>query len=358
MKLLSLSLDKKILVYGSENQNRQINYSSLCDELNIIVLNVGKQKNVVANEKLRIYPTNSWHRIFHIFNVLRLGRKIIKNKNIELIIVQDPIYTGILGLILSAIYKKKLLVGIYGSDIFDPYLKLSIVKKIKKEFGLLVLNKADAIQTDGLEIFEALKKRYAKKVFLKPMVPTDIDRFRQVERKFANRLRVLYVGRMAEQKNIPMLVDVINKTTEKSPDITFMVIGDGPKRPVNPKFQYVLKANRKEMVSYFQDNDLLISTSFYEGFPRVFMEAAASGMPIITTKVSGIKYLVVEGKTGFIIPQDDTKLFVEKIMYLNENREVLKQMSENIRKFFDANLSFEVNLKRQVLVFDYLKNQK
>lgn len=356
MRILSISLDKALFVKGSESQKRQIAYSSLCEEASVLVLNTGRQNRIRVSDNLEVYPTNSLNRIFYVFDALKLGAKVIKNKDIDLIIVQDPVYTGIIGLVLSMMYRRKLLVGIFGSDIFDPYLKPSGLKRVKKAVGKLALNKANAIQTDGPEVFENLKKGYAGKIFLKPVVPADIDRFRQIEKLSDGQLKVLFVGRMVEQKNIPMLMDVIHKTKTRESNLVFTVIGDGPGKPVmDDSFEYMAKVNRDELAYLFARHDLLISTSFYEGFPKVFMEAAAAGVPIVTTKVSGIKNLIINGKTGFVVAQKDVSSFVDTILYLQKNRGILEQMSRNIREVFDNNFSFKINLNKQAEIFDYLR---
>lgn len=308
---------------------------------------------------MKVYPTNSINKITSFFGAIKRGWELIERKEHDVVVAQDPIITGSIGLILSKIFKKKLLVGIFGSDIFDPFLKLSLSKKLKKFIGIFVLNRSDAVQVDGPEIFEILKIKYPDKIFLKPMVPPDISVFREIIREQdSGPLRVLYVGRMAHQKNIPMLSRVLETCSKDNTNITFTVIGDGPeKHKLKGKFKYVQTAKREEMLEHFKNNDLLILTSFYEGFPRIFMEAAASGMPILTTRVSGIKDMVIDNETGYIIEQGDAAGLAEKILHIDRNRNVLAQMSKKIRDIFDRRLSFDVNIKTQAEIFKFLKTR-
>jgi glycosyltransferase involved in cell wall biosynthesis len=203
----------------------------------------------------------------------------------------DPFAKGWISLILAIVYKKKFLLSVYGGNIFDAHWKkLSVYNRLYSWIGRIVFRLADAIQTDGLETHDELKRRYGQKVFWKPMVPANINELLEINREIQvlkDKPHILYIGRLIEQKNIPFLVRVIDGVKELA-EVT--VVGDGPKRNLLPNnVKHHTKLERKEIVERFKEADMLVLTSYFEGFARVVMEAAAAGMPVVTTKVSGIQ---------------------------------------------------------------------
>jgi glycosyltransferase involved in cell wall biosynthesis len=75
--------------------------------------------------------------------------------------------------------------------------------------------------------------------------------------------------------------------------------------------------------------DIICLTSKNEGTPVSLIEAQASGIPIVSTNVGGIKDIVLEGKTGFLIEGDDRDKFTEKLTELIENKNKRQEMSQN-----------------------------
>lgn len=102
--------------------------------------------------------------------------------------------------------------------------------------------------------------------------------------------RILWVGRVSEEKRFELLLDL----AEARPDIAFDVVGDSNQSTAYAKIQ-IKRANsienviihgrvaHQDMPKYYQNATLLCSTSLYEGFPNVFLEAWSIGLPVITT---------------------------------------------------------------------------
>ena len=102
--------------------------------------------------------------------------------------------------------------------------------------------------------------------------------------------RILWVGRLSTQKRLEWLLDI----AEASPDYLFDVVGDA-----NTDTEYARSLKQRaasmpnvvmhgrvahnEMGPFYQDATMLCSTSVYEGFPNVFLEAWSAGLPIVTS---------------------------------------------------------------------------
>jgi glycosyltransferase involved in cell wall biosynthesis len=79
--------------------------------------------------------------------------------------------------------------------------------------------------------------------------------------------------------------------------------------------------------------DIICLTSDNEGTPVSLIEAQASEVAVVTTNVGGVKDIMLDGETGFIIEKGDLKDYVEKLGYLIENDEIRRKMSQEGWKF-------------------------
>ena len=216
------------------------------------------------------------------------------------------------------------------------------------------MNDATLIQTDSFGNFDILEKIYGKKVFWKPIVPSDIDQYVVDKKKFLpGVVRILFVGRMAKQKNVAMLAKVIEAVVDKDygVKVELSVIGDGPERKKiealgeHKNLKLIKSYNRQELNDAYKNNDILILTSFYEGLPRVFIESAANGLAFVVTNVSGARNIIDEGKNGFIIEHNNVDDFVSKLEQLISDRGLLEKFSghtlDNVSKKYYYKLTIE-----------------
>ena len=73
--------------------------------------------------------------------------------------------------------------------------------------------------------------------------------------------------------------------------------------------------------------------------PKVLIEAASCGRPVITTDVPGCRDAIIEGKTGFLVPPKDSKKLAERIQFLLSNKNLLEKMGQAGRKHAEENFS-------------------
>ncbi|GAH42294.1 unnamed protein product, partial [marine sediment metagenome] len=88
--------------------------------------------------------------------------------------------------------------------------------------------------------------------------------------------------------------------------------------------------------SYYQAADIFVYTSLYENFGQTLLEAAAAGLPIISTPVGIAPEIVIDGETGFLV-NDDSKMISERIRQLNNvstRREFGTRIREIVKKKF------------------------
>lgn len=365
LKVLMYSLDKQLFEEGGDARRRLAEYGRLVKALDVIVLAPKGKSPEQISENVRLHPTNSRNKLFYMRDGGRLGKKLLEENSCDVIVTQEPYFSGYIGWRLARKRKVKLLVSSYGNNVFDPHwLSESWKHRLLKMVGRRVFDRADAIQTDGFETVEDLKSRYGDKVFWKPIIPANIGDFRSDPGKPARPVRILFVGRLADQKNLPLLLDVIERMKPDAAEATFTIVGDGPqrgsleaeikKRGLGASVRYSPKLDRREIVDVFASHHLLLLTSLYEGFAKVFMEAAAAGLPIVTTRVSGVANIVRDGETGLVVEQGDAAGLVAALKTLIGNPDRLVQFSRKIQADFREKYSFEAMIEIQRKIFDFL----
>lgn len=167
------------------------------------------------------------------------------------------------------------------------------------------------------------------------------EKFKPQNRMFNPPYTLLFCSRIEESKGIFQLLDAFQMILRKYPSTKLIYLGQGSKlknlrsKIYNMKLEENIKCDGyksgKEKIDYFIHSDMLILPSFTEGFPNIFCEAMAAGLPFIGTHVGGLVDAFEDGKQGLFIrsmpprPEEIT----EKIVELMDNPKLMKQISEN-----------------------------
>ena len=142
------------------------------------------------------------------------------------------------------------------------------------------------------------------------------------------------------QKSPLDFVRVAKIVSAENDDARFLMVGDGILRAkievlidqLNVKDRVVLLGWRKDIPEIMNCIDILVLTSLWEGLPRVFPQAMASGIPIVATEVDGAPEAIKNGVTGFLLQPRDIKGMAEKIIYLIRNPDRAREMGEEGRR--------------------------
>jgi glycosyltransferase involved in cell wall biosynthesis len=123
--------------------------------------------------------------------------------------------------------------------------------------------------------------------------------------------RLIIVSRLTKEKGIFRLLEIIKELPQ---NYVLTIVGDGPLMTLlkakvsssNLENRVVFKGEINDVSSQISKHDLLVLSSFTEGFPNVILDALSVGVPVVTFRVGGVKELIREGFNGFIAEQDDT----------------------------------------------------
>jgi glycosyltransferase involved in cell wall biosynthesis len=167
------------------------------------------------------------------------------------------------------------------------------------------------------------------------------------ESKVKNKLtNIVFVGSLIKRKNVSQIIDL----GAKFPDLNFHVIGDGnllnilnEDAPENIKFYG--KLNPLELSEVLQSMDALFLPSRSEGFPKVILEAAASGIPSIVYSDYGASEWINNGKNGFVV--NEFKEVIEVVNRLLDEGDLLQSCSSEV-----VYLADEFSWKNKIKVWE------
>lgn len=121
----------------------------------------------------------------------------------------------------------------------------------------------------------------------------------------------VYAGRLSSEKGVDVLIDAIGRL----PDVELLVAGEGDQRPeleaqarrvAASRIGFLGRIDKPSVQSLIRSGAALVLPSrWYENQPMSILEAYASGVPVVATRLGGHIELVREGETGWLVPADD-----------------------------------------------------
>lgn len=126
---------------------------------------------------------------------------------------------------------------------------------------------------------------------------------------------LLFVGRMAGVKGVPLLLESLAALRGGFPQLTATLVGDGPEQTalvaqaaalgLGDIVRFTGSQTQQEVAGHMARADLFVLASFAEGLPVVLMEALASATPVLTTRIAGVAELVEDGVHGRLVSPGD-----------------------------------------------------
>lgn len=146
--------------------------------------------------------------------------------------------------------------------------------------------------------------------------------------------RIIYsAGRLSEQKGFTYLIEAAAILKNNKNDLIFVVSGEGrlemelkrQARAVGLEDSFIFIGHVADIYPYLKGCDLFVLSSLFEGMPNVVMEAMAMHKPVIATDVNGVRELMVDGKTGIIVPPKKPAALATAIANVIDNPDLLTE---------------------------------
>ena len=201
--------------------------------------------------------------------------------------------------------------------------------------------------------YDLFKKKYKRSARLY-IIPTgiEVERFykEKIDLKKINRLKkqyniskkdftAIFVGRIAEEKNIPFLINVTEDLIKTNPNFKLLIVGDGPdkenyekqviKKHCENNVIFTGKVSWEDIPVYYQLADIFISASKSETQGLTIIEAMAASLPNLCIDDESFRDTVVDSLNGFLFKdEEDCKKLIIKIM---NDKKLLNNMQINAR---------------------------
>ena len=159
----------------------------------------------------------------------------------------------------------------------------------------------------------------------------------------------LSVGRLHRQKGYDILLDAVALSQESFvlPDFHVIIAGDGPLRAsletqanslgVNSIVSFAGWKSTEQIAELLVGSDFFVLPSRFECFPYALLEAAAAGLPTVTTNVGGNNEIVLDGKSGYVVEPESAEAFAKGLERLLGNPEKMAQAKQaalnHVRQF-------------------------
>lgn len=156
--------------------------------------------------------------------------------------------------------------------------------------------------------------------------------FQARERADDEPTRLLFVGRFAQKKGVLDLVSAVQRVAASGRDVTLEMVGSGPllgdvERRIHAlgianRVRLLGDRTRDEVIDAMHASHLLAAPSVtapdgdQEGIPNVLKEAMATGMPVVSTRHSGVPELVQDGTSGFLVDERDIEGLADRLAFL------------------------------------------
>lgn len=307
-------------------------------------------------------------------------KEIIKEFNPDIVHTHAS-KAGALGRRAAASCGVPIIVHTFHGHVFHSYFgktKTSLFKQIekrlaKKSTGIIAIS--DLQKKELVEEHSICKSQKVEVINL----GFDLQPFQEKRKNLRDEVRtelqlenndiaIGIIGRLAPIKNHSFFLQAIEQVLAKTTkSIKVFIVGDGEERQkieekvekMNQRFE-----NRIKMTSWVKDVgrfnaglDIICLSSNNEGTPVSLIEAQAGNIPVVTTDVGGVKDIILENETGFIVPIGNLEMYAEKVLDLVGNEEKRLKMSQNGWNFVQDKFSYQTLVKNMDNYYTKLINQ-
>lgn len=148
-------------------------------------------------------------------------------------------------------------------------------------------------------------------------------------------LAVIYLGRIAAEKNLALAIRAYRALKEKRPDARFVWVGEGPElaaiRAANPDFVFCGLRRDEDLAEHFASADLFVFPSHSETFGNVTIEAMASGVATVAFRYGAAREHLIDGLHGASINGRDDDAFVASVCRIACDDTLRREMGREAR---------------------------
>ena len=229
--------------------------------------------------------------------------------------------------------------------------------------------------SNGVVDFYVSESGISRDKFLVVHNGVDVDKFRrqQISLKIKQELNIPQgnavigtIGRLMAQKGYKFFLMAAKLIQQRFPSVNFLIVGEGLELEELRSLSHKLEIADNVIFAGFRDDipeilsifDIFVSSSLYEGLPNVVLEAMASGLPVVATNVEGSSEVVIDGKTGFLVPAKNYMILAEKVLFFLENVDLARKMGQMGKERVEKEFSFDKMVREMCSFYDEISHKR
>lgn len=280
-----------------------------------------------------VYPINKNPiNIFLLFwSIIRFSPDILHSH-----MIHSNFFCGILSLVY---FKPKYFMTVHNVEEGHNFIRWFVFKFIKKNRV-----RCSHVSNIGRNLYRD-RTNVEIDLYINPI---NLDSFNNFQRKRSNIVKWINVASLTKQKQHDLLLMAFNKYIKEYPNSTLTIVGEGRERSnIEKKIRELglgksvtLYGYCKNIPQVLYEADAFVLSSAWEGLPVALVEAATSGLPIVSTNVGDVPLIVFDSKNGFLTNSGNiNELFSAMLKLKNVNcLESYSEYSMAKSKDFDIEL--------------------
>jgi len=336
-------MQKKICLVGGEDVYKRINFSKylIQDGFDVTIIGTGSAK-FPDNITYVPYNLNRSFSPIDDYRTMQWYKQFFKDNTFDVIQTYDtkPAFLVPLALLKTETPISRTITGLGGI-----FMSKNIINFILRKLYFLLhyrvknrVTKTIFQNSDDKDFF--LKSKLVETKKYKTIYSSGIE-LNNINVKAPRNNKIftfICIARLVYEKGIINLLEAAQICSEKGYNFKCLLVGpleENSKRlnkKILNKYDHVVEwlGQRSDIIQLLSKSDVFVLPTFYgEGFPRVLLEAAAVGLPIISTNTTGVREFGEHNKDILLLKPKDTDALVEAMILLATNKTIADKLSDN-----------------------------
>jgi glycosyltransferase involved in cell wall biosynthesis len=154
--------------------------------------------------------------------------------------------------------------------------------------------------------------------------------------------KILFVGRLVEEKNVNILLEAMHSLIQKYPKLKLFIVGDGPERcqlealckelSIEHAVEFIGAINHNQLPEIYSSSTIAVMTSKREGLGLVAIEAMGCGCVVIAPSLPAMEDIIENGVNGVLVKPGDSVQLANAVENILVNKETKNMIVANARQ--------------------------
>ncbi|HEU4928899.1 MAG TPA: glycosyltransferase family 4 protein, partial [Candidatus Krumholzibacteria bacterium] len=248
------------------------------------------------------------------------------------------------------------------ANVARPYLR-PLLRRMDGHIAVAEIQKRRLVEVEGLRE-ENVRVIYngVDTIAFRSATPVERSVTRRALGLADDDVVLIAVGSLKPIKGVDVLLHAMAPLVRKQPRLRLVVVGDGPDRSALESLARELSmADRVSFLGLRADVDVvlraadaLVLPSRTEALPTVLLEAMASGLPVVATRVGGVPEIVEEGRSGLMVPPEDASALGSVLARVATDATLRRSLGERGRAVVESRFRVETMCENRMAYFEEL----